>query len=147
MSDARVIDSSQTSEQKSANKYFAAKEPVDLAGILTAKAEDWYNSIESSGFLQKLRASFYAYHGSYYASTGTAHQITFSGEQGELAQLPVNQYRNIATHILVMTTSNRPSLECRAANTDYKSLVQTYRSEEHTLNSSHMSESRMPSSA
>lgn len=108
------------------SQYFAAKPSNKLASILDAKSNDWYNSVESSGFLQKLRASYYAYHGSYYASTGTAHQITFSGEQGELAQLPVNQFRNIATHILVMTTANRPSLDCRAMNTDYKSLVQTF---------------------
>lgn len=39
--------------------------------------------------------------------------------------MPVNQFRNIATHMLVMTTSNRPTMECRAANTDYKSQRQT----------------------
>lgn len=57
--------------------------------------------------------------------TGTGHQITFAGEQGELVNFPVNQFRNIATHMLVMTTANRPTMECRAANTDYKSQRQT----------------------
>jgi len=66
-----------------------------------------------------------AYHGVFYENTGTGHEITFSGEQGELVNLPVNQYRNIATHMLVMTTSNRPTMECRATNTDAKSLKQT----------------------
>lgn len=46
-------------------------------------------------------------------------------EQGELVNMPVNQFRNIATHMLVMTTSNRPTMECRATNTDAKSLKQT----------------------
>jgi Hom_end-associated Hint/Homing endonuclease len=54
------------------------------------------------------------------------HQINFTGEQGELVTLPVNHFRNIAQHIYVMITSNRPTMDARAINTDYKSLAQTY---------------------
>lgn len=75
--------------------------------------------------MEKLRQCYAAYHGAYYSNTGYGHQISFGGEQGELTNFPVNQWRNIAQHILVMTTSNRPALQCRATNTDYKSLVQT----------------------
>ena len=107
------------------NAYFASQDATSTASVLVAKVSEWCNSIESNGFLEKLRASYAAYHGAYYSSTGSAHQISFSGEQGELVDLPINQYRNIATHTLVMTTSNRPTMECRAANTDYKSQRQT----------------------
>jgi len=106
--------------------YFGAKPPKDLAAVLDAKTGEWTNSIESNGFLEKLRSCYTAYHGAYFTDTGTGHQVTFSGEQGELVNFPVNQWRNIATHMLVMTVANRPAMECRASNTDYKSLVQTY---------------------
>lgn len=109
----------------SQNIYFAAKSATDCASFLEAKTNEWTNSIESNGFLEKLRSCYTAYHGAYYNDTGTGHQISFSGEQGELVNLPVNQWRNIATHMLVMTTSNRPVMQCRATNTDYKSLRQT----------------------
>lgn len=111
---------------QSDNIYFAAKDPVKTASVLEAKATEWTASQSSNGFLEKLRSMYSAYHGAYYSDASTGHQITFGGEQGELVNFPVNQFRNIATHMLVMTTSNRPALECRATNTDYKSLVQTY---------------------
>jgi hypothetical protein len=105
--------------------YFAARSASDTASILEGKVSEWSNGIEMNGFLEKLRSAYAAYHGAYYNDTGTGHQITFAGEQGELVNLPVNQYRNIATHMLVMTTASRPSMECRAVNTDAKSLKQT----------------------
>jgi hypothetical protein len=107
------------------NKYFAAKDATDTAAVLEAKVDEWSNSLDSNGFLEKLRSCYLAYHGAYYDTTSSGHQISFSGEQGELVNFPVNQYRNIATHMLVMTTANRPTMECRATNTDYKSQRQT----------------------
>lgn len=107
------------------DQYFAARDASDTASVLEAKVNEWSNSIEMNGFLEKLRSCYTAYHGAYYNDTGTGHQISFSGEQGELVNMPVNQFRNIATHMLVMTTSNRPTMECRATNTDAKSLKQT----------------------
>jgi hypothetical protein len=108
------------------NVYFAAKEPKELASILDSKASDWNNEINYNGFLDKLKKCYMAYHGAYYDNFQNGHEITFAGEQGELVNLPVNQWRNFAAHMLNMTTSNRPALDCRATNTDYKSLVQTY---------------------
>lgn len=107
------------------NKYFAADEGVKTAGYLRAKVDEWCNNLTSNGFLDKLRSMYCAYHGAYYSDSGSGHQITFSGEQGELVNLPVNHFRNIAQHILNMTCSNRPVMECRATNTDYKSQIQT----------------------
>lgn len=105
--------------------YFAAREASATASILEGKVSEWSNSIEVNGFLEKLRSCYAAFHGAYYNDTGTGHQITFGGEQGELVNMPVNQFRNIAQHMMVMTTSNRPTMECRATNTDAKSLKQT----------------------
>lgn len=66
-----------------------------------------------------------AYHGAYDNDLGFGHRINFTGEQGELVQLPVNHFRNIAQHMYVMVTASRPVMEARAINTDYKSLAQT----------------------
>lgn len=106
------------------NIYFAAKEGNKTASVLVGKVNEWTNNLDTNGYLDKLRAAYYAYHGAYYADTASGHQITFGGEQGELVNLPINHYRNIAQHMLVMTVSNRPAMDARATNTDYKSLVQ-----------------------
>jgi hypothetical protein len=105
--------------------YFAAKEPKDTASVLMKKANAWYNQLHTNGYLEKVREMWMAYHGAYYTSVNGAHRITFGGEQGELVQLAVNHVRNLAQHILTMITSNRPSFQSRATNSDSKSLVQS----------------------
>jgi len=110
---------------KNTEKYFAAKSGEDTAKIVLQKANAWFHNLDINGYLDKLRDAWMAYHGAYYTDSGTGHRITFSGEQGELTNLAVNHYRNICRHMLTMVTTNRPAMEARATNTDYKSLVQT----------------------
>jgi len=106
--------------------YFGAQESEKCAAILVSKMDAWGSGLESNGYLEKLRASWCAYFGAYYNDVSNGHQVSFSGEQGEIVNLPVNHLRNIAQHILVMTCANRPTMEARATNTDYKSLTQAY---------------------
>lgn len=106
-------------------KYFAAKDAKETAGIVLKKGHDWFLSMDTNGYLNKLRTMYAAYHGAYFTDTGNSHQITFGGEQGELVQFAVNELRNIAQHILVYITSTRPAMQARSINTDYKSIVQT----------------------
>ena len=104
--------------------YFAAREGKEAASVLLEKASDWKNTLTTNGYLEKLKTCWAAYHGAYFTDMSSGHTITFGGEQGELAQLPVNHIRNLAQHMYVMTTSSRPSMEARAANSDYKSSAQ-----------------------
>lgn len=105
------------------NIYFAAKDSDDCARILMDKSNTFYNQLSANQYLDTMYRMWKAYYGCY---GGEAHQISFAGDQGELVQLHVNHFRNIAQHIYVMITANRPILEARAINTDYKSLAQTY---------------------
>src|SRR5271165_6011757 len=109
-----------------ADEYFASKEPDQLASTLLNKGRSFYNLLESNAYLEKLNNMWRAYHGDYGNDLDYGHRINFTGEQGEYVNLIVNQFRNIAEHILVMVTSNRPTMETRAVNTDYKSVSQTY---------------------
>lgn len=104
--------------------YFVNKEANDRARIILQKSEDWYNALNTSGYYDKLRTMWHAYHGTHF-NNGESHKITFGGEQGELTQIAVNHLRNIATNIINMVTATRPAMQCRAVNTDYKSYVQT----------------------
>lgn len=108
--------------------YFAAKEANEAAAVLMDRSNDWFQTIYSNGYLNKLRTMWQSYHGAYYTDGGIgndSHSITFGGEQGELVQLPINHIRNLAQHMLNIITSTRPAMQARATNTDYKSLVQT----------------------
>jgi hypothetical protein len=103
-------------------KYFASEESDDKVNYLKSKSEDWYRNIQLNGYLEKLQSSWQAYHGVFFDEA--SHKISYGGENGELVNLSINHYRNLATHILVMITSTRPSFQCRAVNTDRKSLLQ-----------------------
>lgn len=105
--------------------YFAARESNETVSVLLSKAQNWFSNLDTSGYLDVLRELWAAYHGAYYSTVQNGHKISFSGEQGELANLPVNHLRNIGQNILVMITATRPAMQARAINTDYKSLVQT----------------------
>lgn len=110
---------------ESENEYFANKPAEEAVPVLRRRADDWFETLTNNNYLDKIKRCWLAYHGAYFDDIGGGHSITFGGEQGELTHLPVNHFRNIAQHILVMVTANRPSFQARSTNTDYKSLVQT----------------------
>ncbi len=105
--------------------YFASKPAEETAEILVHRATDWFQTLDSVGYLDKLRTMWAAYHGVFFKDNGESHTVSFGGEQGELTQLGVNHIRNIAQHMLNMITSTRPAMQARSINTDYKSVVQT----------------------
>ena len=111
-------------KQKQDNIYFAKKEGSDLAEVLVGKIGDWQSTSRAMGYTDKIKQCWASYHGMFFQSFAGSHQISFGGEQGELANLPVNHIRNIAQHMKTMTIASRPALEARAANTDPKSLIQ-----------------------
>lgn len=109
------------------DQYFASKDANDCASILLGKSDTFFNVLRSNNYLDKLQNQWRFYYGAYLNDyVGNGHQVNFTGEQGELTQIPINHYRNLAQHIYTMITSSRPTMECRAVNTDYKSYAQTY---------------------
>ncbi len=106
----------------STQKYFAADEPELAVKTLVGKSQNWFKGVTDTDYIEKIKKSWSAYHGSYY--DGQGHILSEGGENGELVNLAVNHYRNLARHIHVMVTSTRPSFKCRAINTDRKSLLQ-----------------------
>lgn len=108
-------------------KYFAAREAQHTADALLSKGRTFFTVLESNQYLKKISDMWKYYYGNFNSGTDTtAHEISFTGEQGELVRLPINLFRNLARHLLSMMTANRPILEARAINSDYKSLSQTY---------------------
>lgn len=108
------------------NQYFATLPPEQTASILMKRSTTFFNTLRSNDYLNKIRDMYRFYYGNFDGDGRTTHEISFTGEQGELVKLPVNHFRNLARHMYNMITSNRPMLEARAMNSDYKSLSQTY---------------------
>jgi hypothetical protein len=114
-------------DKSNLDTYFAAESPEKLASTCLSKSSSFYQTLNVNYYLDTLIQMWLYYHGQYNASiAGDSHRISFTGEEGELVGLAVNHFRNIGQHMLNMITANRPTMEARAINTDYKSLSQTY---------------------
>lgn len=107
--------------------YFASDTAENLASNCMAKASSFYNTLRSNYYLDTVIKMWRFYHGIFGDGfTGGSHEVMFTGTEGELTQLPVNHFANIAKHMINMITANRPTMEPRSVNTDAKSLSQTY---------------------
>lgn len=118
-------------DQDPTSDYFAADSygSNDITMELQKRVDDYYNYLVSANLVELWRRSYRAYYGmrQNVGSSGwgvfDVGQVIASGNQGEIARVKVNQYANLLTHQLTMVTGNRPALECRAVNSDAKSLV------------------------
>lgn len=102
--------------------YFAADDAETCVSTLQSKADHWFDTLMDNRYIEKLKRSWNSYYGLYFSGDD---EITFGGEQGELVELAINHYRNIAQVQLNLVTANRPAFNARSTNTDSKSQIQT----------------------
>ena len=106
--------------------YFATLPSDAIGAALEERVQEWDQFNQESGRLElikKLRASV---NGCSTNSTGSlSWKITSGGEQGEMLYSQEQHIANISENLLNLTTAQRPSIQCGAANTDKKSLAQT----------------------
>lgn len=115
------------------NKTYFASEPIDRIGdCLAGKVSDYYSYLTSSALVDLWRRGFYSYYGLQEDTALSGFgifaigKIRQTGQNGEVASIKVNHLRNLVTHLLVLTTQQRPQLKCRAINSDSESLSQAY---------------------
>ena len=88
--------------------YWAADDATKVASEAMARANSFYNVLSQNYYLDQLVRNWLYYHGQYNATiAGDSHRVSFTGEEGELATLAVNHFRNIGQHMLNMITANR----------------------------------------
>jgi hypothetical protein len=105
--------------------YFANFERDRIGDELHKRIEDFFEEMQRCGRLglwQRVHRYYFALDSQGYHQ---ASEIRRGGEQGELSILKANHFRNLLQHLHVLVTQQRPSFECRALNTDYKSQIQT----------------------
>lgn len=101
-------------------KYFASLGPNELASELMKRAEAYYDYLMLTGRMTLWRRTYeYYYRGVYRGG-----KVAKVGPQQQYYAAHFNHYRNLLQHMIIMTTSQKPSWEPRATNTDYKSLAQ-----------------------
>lgn len=107
-------------------KYFAAKESKETVKHLMSFIEHHNSYFKVSGMADKVRQSFDTYYGNHFklGSATSGSSIKTGGRQGELKLVGVNQYRNLLRHMLNMITSQKPSFDAKAVNSDPESMSQ-----------------------
>lgn len=105
--------------------YFANQGREELGAELYRRVTNYYEEISRSGRQDLWNNSYNAYFAQDNSGRHVASRIERKGEQQEYSSLKVNHFRNFLINIHVIVTQQRPTYECRAINTDYKSKVQT----------------------
>lgn len=111
-------------DSKQSTEFFAAADASEISGLLNERVTDWIKFTQATSTYQRMRESWKMYYGLSKEGINSSSSIREAGPRGEYSLLTCNDFRNILQHLLVMTTSQRPALECRAANTDSESQQQ-----------------------
>lgn len=111
------------------NQYWAAeKDPKLFWATLCDKEQEFFDAFSRRGLFSITRLSFSQYFGTT-NNSGTlgnwqAQSVAFGGENGELIDLTINEYRSFVDQITNMTCKSRPEFQAQAVNTDFKTLAQ-----------------------
>lgn len=100
--------------------YFANSPTEDIVSVLSSKYEDYIDYLRTSGHLRLIQRA----HNQYFKGILHKGSDKPAGPVGEYSILYNNHFRNILQNLLSLTVNQRPAFEPKAANTDYKSIVQ-----------------------
>jgi hypothetical protein len=111
---------------KNDNEYFANWDTEDITCELQERLKVTMDYMESVGLRSKWVESYRLYFGKHFSSGDVTDSgsIVDMGQTGELKGVAVNNYRSIIKSILSMATGQKPAWQCRASNSDLKSLQQ-----------------------
>ncbi len=103
------------------SKYFAGRQLTEFLPLLFERVDHFYNHVMESGLLALWRASHMAAYSGFYVG-GRMNDV---GPNGKFTAVEANEYRNLATHVLNMITSQKSQPQAQARNMDHASQQQT----------------------
>src|SRR5258706_8142252 len=102
--------------------YFGALPVTEIGPKILERVELYFRGLESSGQLDVIASSLRCYFGGPYNSTaGSTKYLSRGGKYGQLRKVRVNHVRNLGLHILNLATSQRPTPQPVAINSDAES--------------------------
>lgn len=106
------------------NEYFA-KLPTDrVGGEIKNQIDKFYDFMNGSGIFKRQYKASMHYFGVSPSSNNSTESVRPGGKNGQLALVKINHLRNLAQHLIQLTTSQKPSPDPIATNTDAKSQQQ-----------------------
>lgn len=105
--------------------YWASLPSKDCVLSCKEKIQDYVNFIQVSGKLERWQRNYANYYGTATATPASSNKTSSAGNNGEYTTIKVNDYRNLITHLVVLTTQGRPALKSKASNTDVQARTDT----------------------
>jgi hypothetical protein len=110
-------------------KFWAnERDPLKFWGTCRDKEEEYFDACARRGLFNVARLSFSMYYGTT-NTQGTYGQwqtqsVSYGGDNQELLEVTINEYRSFVDQITNMACRNRPAFQAQVSNTDYGSLAQ-----------------------
>lgn len=104
--------------------HFAATQDIERLGAeIMARIDDYYAFIERTGRSKVWRDAYYAYYG--YSRDGfhASADIKYAGEEGELVDFKVNQFRSIVNHVVTAVTQDKPKWDPRPVSNSPQDIL------------------------
>jgi len=111
------------------SKFWAnERDPLKFWASCKDKEEEYFDACARRGLFNIARLSFSMYFGTT-NTQGTYGQwqtqsVSYGGDNQELLEVSINEYRSFIDQITNMACKNRPAFQAQVTNTDYKSLAQ-----------------------
>jgi len=111
------------------SKFWAnERDPLKFWASCKDKEEEYFDACARRGLFNIARLSFSMYFGTT-NTQGTYGQwqtqsVSYGGDNQELLEVTINEYRSFVDQITNMACRNRPAFQAQVSNTDYGSLAQ-----------------------
>lgn len=106
--------------RKQIAEYYWAKPTQECIQSLVSRSNEYYNYINATGKMALWRMSFEQYNRGFI----TLGSVSRGGTEGELLNLPINEFRNLADHVIGLTTHDKLAFEPQPVNNDYTTSAQ-----------------------
>jgi hypothetical protein len=118
--DVQENDPVQDELRKQLSEYYWCKSTQECIQSLVKRCSEYYEYIAATGKMALWRMSFEQYNRGFI----TLGSVSRGGVEGELLNLPINEFRNLVDHVIGLTTSDRLAFEPQAVNNDYSTAAQ-----------------------
>lgn len=97
----------------------------EIGAEIFKRVDKWRSTIEGNGLARQWKENYRLYHNAEPDGTGF-NETSFSivGDNDELLRVRFNEMRNLITHVLNMTVSQKVALQTKATNSEADSLIQ-----------------------
>lgn len=106
--------------EKVLSEYYWKKSTQECVQSLVSRTSEYYQYITATGKMALWRLCFEQFNRGFI----TLGSVSRGGTEGELLNLPINEFRNLGQHVIGLTTHDKLAFEPQPINNDYTTAAQ-----------------------